>query len=182
MKKALKIFAIIILVIAIGLAATALYHGMFSNLTVEVKEMGPYKMIYAPHQGSYYKVGEVSDKLYTDMVANGVESDIGIGVYYDDPAKVEESDLRSEIGILVDEKPEDKLIEQYEYKEIAQAKSAVIEFPIKSTLSYMFAPAKVYPAFVKYGEENNIEWNEELGSIEIYDIPAKKIIYIMAVK
>lgn len=53
----------------------------------------------------------------------------------------------------------------------------VAEFPIKNTLSYMLGgPMKVYPAFEKEMKSYN---KVPQISYEIYDIPAKKIIFVM---
>lgn len=56
------------------------------------------------------------------------------------------------------------------------AKSVVSEFPLKNALSYMVGPVKVYPVLSKYMSEKRYK---STLSLEIYDMPNKKITFIM---
>ena len=57
--------------------------------------------------------------------------------------------------------------------------SSVVEFPIKSTMSYMIGPMKAYPALSKRMKEKGFI---PTLSLEVYDLPNKKIHYIMQYK
>jgi hypothetical protein len=52
----------------------------------------------------------------------------------------------------------------------------VAEFPLKTSLSYMVGAMKAYPVLSKYIAEKNYKVT---SSLEVYDMSAKRIKYIM---
>ena len=111
------------------------YHDFFSSPKIVEKEMGPFTIVSKRFAGPYYKVGPTMDEVDAWLRENGVESTKGVGLYYDDPADVKESELRSDVGNIVENVDEEtlaKIKEKFEVKEISKTKFAVIEFPIKS--------------------------------------------------
>lgn len=174
------LFSLIILVI--GVLA---YHDFFVNPQVTEKEMGPYTIAVKRFVGGYYKVGPTMTEVDTWLRSIGVNSTRGVGLYYDDPAKQKENELRSDVGNIlekVDKKILEKIKEKLEVKDIKKQKMVVVKYPIKSPFSYMLGPMKVYPAINKYWQEKKYPMNKE-GSfgMEIYDIPGKTTYYLMPI-
>jgi hypothetical protein len=176
MKKVIIIIAVLIAVI-LGFIG---YSGIFSSVTISEKEIGPFTMVLKKHTGSYYKTGAVFDEV-EGILKKTVDTKKlkAAGLYYDDPAKVKKEQLRSECGFIVDRADLDKigtLPEGLIIKDFKKTRCAVSEFPLKSFLSYMIGPAKVYPKFTEYGKGKKLASDY---SLEIYDNQSKKILYCM---
>jgi DNA gyrase inhibitor GyrI len=183
-KKMLNVlFISFTVLLLVGVTALA-YHGFFSTPAITEKEVGPYLVAVKRFTGSYYKVGPTMTEVDTWLRENGVNSTKGVGLYYDDPAKVPEDQRRSDVGNIlegVDEQTLEKIKEKFTVIEIKKSKAAVVDYPIKSPLSYMLAPMKVYPEIAKYWTQKGYEEEEGSFSIEIYDIPNKVTSYIIPV-
>ena len=179
MKKALIIIAFLAAV-ALGLV---LYSGICYSVSVTEKEIGPYAMVLKKHIGSYYKTGSVFEEVGEVL---GKKIDIktlkGAGLYYDDPAKVKEEELRSECGFIVSSADLGKigaLDEGLFVRDFQKKVCATCEFPIKTYLSYMIGPSKVYPVLGEYLKGKTTDGD---FGLEIYDMQEKKIIYCMPIK
>ena len=184
MKKIFKAFLIFLSIVALLVLGTLYYHDFFSSPQVVEKEMGPYIVVTKRFVGAYYKVGPTMDEVDGWLRENGIESTKGVGLYHDDPAEVEESELRSDVGNIVENVDEEVLIkikEKFEVREIPKTKSAVIEFSIKSPLSYMIAPMKAYPVLTQHWIEKGYAVTESDVGIEIYDIPGKVTSYMFSI-
>jgi hypothetical protein len=182
MKKVFKILGIILLALLLLLAVILVHAGLFEPVIAMEKKIGPYTLVYQDHIGSYYKVKPAMDEVYHGLLRMGIETYRGAGIYYDDPQKVSEDKLRSEVGSILEEKDLDKINQiknTFKVKEIPQQQAIVVKFPIRNMLSYMIAPAKVY-------KEVNILWQQQAFpeseyGLEIYDIPNKAITFIMPI-
>lgn len=170
-------FAASLLIIALLIAW---YVGFFNEVKIEEKKEGGYKVVGMEFTGPYSKVGRLMtdvDKKLKDM---GIESTRGFGIYYDDPKVIPSEKCRSFAGNILEEKYFDKAQELessgFRVDSVPIKNAVVAEFPIKNSLSYMIGPMKVYPAFSEY--LNKKGYKPDL-SMEVYDIPNKKIIYIM---
>lgn len=171
-----------VLVIIVFFLGVLWYLGVFSSLSIEEKEMGPYTMVYAEHIWDYKKVWSLMDDIYEVLKESWVEQIAGIWIYYDNPAIVLKEELRSEIWSVISSDDVLKLLElgiSYKIKTIEPGEKIVVEFPYKNMLSYMIWPMKVYPIMEKYMIEKWYEWKNP--AIEIYDIANKKI-YFMSEK
>lgn len=181
MKSLAKIIVAIVLIGAIGIGGIGYYMGMFDTIVVEEKEMGPYVVAYQAVTGPYTEVGPAMNEVYEGLLENDIQSTVGVGLFYDDPRVVAPEDLRSEVGSLITE--EDTKLEStaYEIKRIPARKSIVAKFPYKNALSYMLGPIKIYPALEKYMAEHGYVQGtgEELPAIELYDMEANEIVYIL---
>lgn len=186
MKKSLKIILVVVILLIAMLLGALAYHGFFSKIEITEKEVGPYTFATKRFIGSYYKVGPTMTEVDSWLRENGVMATKGVGLFYDDPVKVAEESLRSDVGNVldnVDEKTLAKIREKFTVKDIARQKAVVIEFPIKSPLSYMLAPIKVYPMINKYWKDKGYSEMTSGGfSIEIYDIEGKITTYIMPIQ
>ncbi|KKP36680.1 MAG: hypothetical protein UR27_C0015G0038 [Candidatus Peregrinibacteria bacterium GW2011_GWA2_33_10] len=179
MKKI--ILGVVVGILVIGFFV-AVYHGAFYKVAIAEKVVGPYTIIYKENTGDYAKVGTVYAKMNKEMVDVGISTNQAIGVYYDDPKLVEKEQQRSDLGYIVktaDVKKMTVLREKgYKTKLIRRPLALpVAEFPYKNQLSVMMGIFKVYPKVEAYINENKIETVDAV--IEIYDIEAKKIMYII---
>ncbi|MGI5826810.1 MAG: GyrI-like domain-containing protein [Patescibacteria group bacterium] len=185
MKKVLKVLFVSFTVLLLTVVAVLSYHGFFSTPQVTEKEVGPYLVAVKHFTGSYYKVGPTMTEVDTWLRENGVNSTKGIGLFYDDPAKVPENQRRSAVGNVlegVDESTLAKIKEKLEVIEIKPSRAVVVEHPIKTPLSYMLAPMKVYQEINRYWTNKGYPPETEGSfSIEIYDIPGKITTYIMPI-
>ncbi|MBU1046855.1 GyrI-like domain-containing protein [Patescibacteria group bacterium] len=178
MKKNLYI----LVTLAILTVAFLWYLGIFSKYEIKKQGMGPYTMAYAEHIGPYTKVGPVMDQIYNDLVEKDINSTMGYGRYFSNPKITPKEDLRSEVGSIIKEEDIlklDRTGEKYKVRTLPKANYLVVEFPYKNMLSFMIGPMKIYPIMEKYMLENDIEWSNDMPSMEIYDMENKTIIYLV---
>jgi hypothetical protein len=178
MKKVIIIIVLLVVVLAIIIG----YSGIFYSVTITEKEIGPFTMILQKHKGSYYKTGEIIDQVNAELKKVVDTTKLaGVGLYYDDPAKVKEENLRSECGFILGRTDLAKigsLKTAFIIKDFKKTLCVMGEFPLRTFLSYMIGPSKVYPKLGKYA--NDKKYNVEY-SVEIYDMQSKKILYCMPV-
>jgi hypothetical protein len=179
MKKVLVVIGIVIVVVTATCLIFLSFLGFFKKIKTAERMTGPYTYVYRDFKGPYSKTKKVFDEVYEIVRAEGIEPAKGIGVYYDDPAKVSANELRSRCGCIIEGPALKKLPvlkEKLKTDKIPERKSLVVEFPVKNKISYMIGPLKAYPALAKAAQEKNYTFTE--AGIEIYDVPAKKIYYI----
>jgi hypothetical protein len=179
MKKVIIILAVLVFVILILIG----YSGFFATVTIAEKEIGPFTMVLKKNTGSYYKTGAVFDQVEAVLKKKLDTKKLkGVGLYYDDPAKIKEDQLRSECGFIVEKADLEKLGATPEgmiIKDFDKTHCAVAEFPIRTFLSYMIGPSRVYPKLAEYGKKK--PFTGDFG-MEIYDNQSKTITYCMPVK
>lgn len=179
MKKILLVIGIVVAVSLAGLLGFLAYLGMFSDVAVVEKEMGPYTMAYESFVGPYSKSGQVFDQLYKNLKADGIEAEDGIGIYYDNPAKVPADQLRSDCACVL---TPDQIVKaqalgaKYRFKTIDRSPSLVAEFPIRNALSYMIGPMKTYPALARAAKDKGYT----TGAPYEYYAMKTKMIYVVA--
>lgn len=183
--KFLKIFIrnlVILLIILVVLAlVNRRYLGGFTQLDVQEQNVWPQTIAYVSFVGEYGKVWPSMTKVYEVLSGAGILSATGVGIYYDDPAIVSWSELRSDVGAVIDPQDASKVSNNSEIRvtTLSAGDKMVVEFPLKSALSYMIGPMKVYPVMAKYMKE---KWyNNQVPTIELYDMVAKKIYYIVEI-
>ena len=184
MAKVLKITGGLVFIVILSVVSILAYHDFFTSPLVSEKEIGPYTVATERFVGSYYQVGPTMAQVDIWLRENGINSTKGVGLYYDDPASKDQSELRSDVGNVlenVDDQTLAKIKERYEVKEIGKQKAVVVEYKIKSSLSYMIGAMKVYPAISKYWQENGYPQDPDGYGVEIYDIPGKMTYYIMPI-
>lgn len=179
---AIKIVLGVLLVITVAVVLFLNYVGFFSKIIIEEKEMGPYVLVYEDHKGDYKGTREIQDNIYYSLLNNyGIETFKGFGVYYDDPKKVSKEELKSIAGCILEESHYNSIekLKENNLKVIKtkKQKSVVVEFPFRNMFSSIIGAMKVYPEINKYAKKNGFDQKEIM---EIYDIPAKKIIYLMS--
>ena len=181
MKKFFKWLFIVLLVLA-GISFIFLaYMGALTKPSVSEAKMGPYLFVYEEYVGPYMNAGKICDKVYKSVKNDGIETTRGLGIYFDNPSKVPADKLRSQCGVVVEDKAAAKFIKvsrKYSFKKMKAANSLVVEFPIRNVLSYMVGPMKAYPALNEYVMAKGYK----VGSVyEIYDMPAGKIFFVMEI-
>jgi len=180
--KILKWLFILAVIVVAGFIGFMSYMGMFSRPLISERNMGPYAVVYEEYTGPYQNMGKVFEKINKEMKEEGIEATRGLGIYLDDPMKVSPDKLRAQGGIIIEDKDQPKvagLKQKYSVMEIEVASCAVIEFPVKNNLSYMLGPIKNYTLLSKYFSMKNYQMGK---SYEIYDMPNKKIFYVMEIK
>ena len=180
MKKMFIVLGIVIASLAIIVIVVLAWHGFFSTPKVSEQEMGPYSYVYDEYVGEYKNTGPVFEKVYKALQAQNISSTIGIGIYLDDPAQVPANQLRSQCGSVYDIKDSAKVAELKNFKlgSLQRQRFIVVEFPTKTSFSYMIGPAKCYPALTKYANEKGYGMAQPY---EVYDMPGKMTYYIMPI-
>jgi hypothetical protein len=178
--RLIKIVLTVLAVIIIIVLFFGWYIGFFNPVKVEEKQAGGYLVVGTDVTGPYSKVGksimEVDDKLKK----TGITSTQAFGIYYDDPDLVPAEKCRSFVGDIVEEKDrtrfDDLKAAGFRIDSVPLAPTAIAEFPMKNSMSYMVGPMKIYPILSKHMKENGFKVSL---SMEIYDNVNGKIIFMM---
>ncbi|WP_161991906.1 GyrI-like domain-containing protein [Flagellimonas algicola] len=173
---------ITLLIIALILASVAMfigYNGGFKKINCRVEVQGGETLVFKEMTGDYAKSKKLSDDVYYTLLNDyEIETFKGFGIYYDNPKKVKKTQLRSEIGCIVEKKDSSKATQihgELKIKEFPKKSYIVTEFPIKGKLAVIFGILKVYPAMDKFVKENG--YAAKGAVMEIYDVPNKTILY-----
>jgi hypothetical protein len=103
-----------------------------------------------------------------------------MGLYYDDPKTTDESELRSEVGSLIDEVQAGVIdYAKYNVKTIGIDEYVVVSMPFVNTLSYFIGVIRAYPVLTKYTAEHG--YSSADYSIELY-MPDKTLYMFPIVK
>jgi hypothetical protein len=177
--KTVHIILILVAAMVIFMVGFSAWWGAFKRIRLTVAEQGGETLVYQEMKGDYRQSGVVMDKVYYSLLNDyHMETYKGFGIYYDDPRKVETSQLRSEIGCIIEEADVRRLGElhgSFLIKTYPKTRVIVTEFPHKGKLSVFFGMMKVYPALNKYIRQHG--YDEQGPVMEIYDIPGKRIVY-----
>jgi hypothetical protein len=174
----MKVVLIILAILVVLFIFTYAYYGGFKKISFKIENQGGETVVYENFTGDYSQSAKIGDKVYYALLNDEkIETFKGIGIYYDNPKKVEKAKLRAESGSILenaDSATIAKLAEKYKVKTLPQSDFIVAEFPFKGKLSVLFGIMKVHPAFENYIKEHGYVDNP---ITEIYDVPNKKIIY-----
>ncbi len=171
-----KIISIIVFIILLVLAFLA-YMGLFSEVTVTEREVGPYTFTYEEFIGDYAKTGPVFKEIDKALRENGIDTTKGLGIYYDDPQVVLKEDLTSKVGSIVTEEQAFQIDGRglkYKIMTVDKFDAVVVEFPLRNMISMIIGVKKAYPALSEYMEENGYK---SAPTYEVYDYDEGKIIY-----
>jgi len=178
MKKFLIVSGSIVVILAVSFFGFLAYLGSFSEVSVQEKTTGPFTYVYRDHTGPYQGVGLVFENVNKLLAEVGIDTSMGIGIYYDDPEKVPAEKLRCRVGVIVSQADleiiKSKLLE-IKSDFLPPAKSIVVDFPMRNLLSFMIGPMKAYPALMEFATGNSL--NLIPSGIEIYDQKNAKIYY-----
>lgn len=176
-------FYLIVTVLVIGTSVFT-YYGGFTTPEFQIKKDGGYLLVYQELRGDYKYSGQAIQRVNDALTKQcNVEPIDGFGTYYDNPALIETSKLRSDVGSIVNIKDSARLSSleaDYKVKIMPQAMYVTTEFPFKGSISIMLGVMKVYPAFNQYVQKHALQ-NE--GPItEIYMMKQEKIRYLQELK
>jgi len=181
--KFIKIILIIAIALVILIVGVYAYYGGFEDVKITTSVQGGETMVYEDVIGDYSQTGEVSDKVYHSLLNDyQIETYRGFGIFYDNPQTSERSKMRSEVGCIIERADSSQLAQisaTLKIKTAPEGNYVVAEFPFKGVMSVMLGIMKVYPAIDKYVAEHNIKTDGPVT--EIYDIPAKKVVYRMLI-
>lgn len=175
----------ILFVLVVLLGGLLIYLGALYPIRVETGVKGPFRVVFQPLRGNYRQVGDVAEALAPRLAAAGIPADrqTFIGIYYDDPRKVEEAQLRSEAGFIVPETVGDlpaELAGEYHIKTIPATEYAFAYFPYRNMLSIFMGIFRVYPKLTVAVRERGVE---QTYGIEIYRPAGEdKLLYLIPVE
>ena len=177
--KILKTLLTAIVILAVAGIIFYGYYGGFKKVDVGISASGGEILVYEKMRGDYRQSAEVMDKIYNNLLnEDSIETFKGFGIYYDNPREVEKSELRSDVGCILENADiarMSELEEKYSIKTFPEKEYITAEFPYKGKASVIVSLIKVYPELNKFAIENG--YSEEGAVMEIYDIPNKRILY-----
>jgi hypothetical protein len=182
MKKKLPIIVGLVALIIVAAVATGAYYGAFATISVTDAQKGPFVLVYKVHTGPYRGTADIQDEVFNTLRTEfSIGTTRGFGLYYDNPENVPQSNLRSIAGCILESKDlakTDAIKAKYKVAQFPQSKVVYTEFPFKGIMSIMVSLSRVYPAIAEYMKQNN---HRNSPIMEIYDIPAGKIKYVVGV-
>ncbi len=160
--------------------------GLFTKITVEEREAGPFLLIYKKHTGDYKNIGPVMDEVYHTLRDEyQLETTRGFGLYYDNPQENEKSQLRSLGGCMVDGQTPEEFNRQYpgvtESFGVAlfpASQNVMAVHPYKGKASIILGVMRVYPRLQAWMKKYQ---RRSVPMMEIYDTPNRTITYLAAV-
>ncbi len=179
----MKIVWFLLGIFIVVLGAYMGYLGFFNSVDFTIREMGPYQLVYREHRGDYSGTGVIQKEIYKALLNDEkIRTTRGFGIYYDDPRQVKKENLRSIAGCILEEKDYqniESLKKKYSIMEFHKTRAVVTEFPFRGRGSILAGVLKVYPRLDEYTKERGYA---PAPVMEIYNVPEKKIIYIMPIR
>ncbi len=174
----MKKFIILALLFAV-LMGFLIHFGLLEKVTFTEEKVDSMWIVYETHQGSYTKAGPIMDRLYYALSGeDNVETTKGFGLYFDNPKNVSQSELRSLVGCVLEEKDIERVEElrrKYKVIELPPSQSLVCRMPYKGFPSIILGVFKVYPQILKYKQIR--KYSLDAPIMEIYDTPNKVLLY-----
>ncbi|MBN1897634.1 MAG: GyrI-like domain-containing protein [Spirochaetes bacterium] len=179
MKKA---FFIILVLLLIGILYFLNQSGFFANIEITEEGKGPFQLVYQEYTGDYKNASMIIDQVYQALKDEKVEPLLGFGIYYDRPGKVKKEELKSDLGCILEKKDYGRiehLEKKFNVKKFSRTNCIVASLPFNNQFSIMIGIVRVYPRLFKYLSQKGLKGGPVM---EIYNIPEKKIIYIIPLK
>lgn len=179
LRRIFSILGIVIIVLLLVSAGIWIYYGGLTTIVFSNPKQGGEVLIYKEVVGHYMKSGDISEEIYNDLMTMGIETFIGFGIFYDDPAEVKPEKCRSEIGCVLEQKDINKIPEiekKFKVKTFPVGQYTSTDFPYKGMPSIFVGMFKVYPAINKIKEEKN-ELYKEGPIMELYNMKDSVITY-----
>jgi len=171
-SKTLKFVTIGLAALAVTIFITLWRAGAFEDVVVQQGKHGGYLLIGADHKGSYQKIGSVFAKVKEAQISANLDSAMFVGVYYDDPGKVEESKLRSFAGFVVKDSTEGLQITKdnpdFHFVNIELRQSYFTELETSGMLSMIIAAVKAYPKLGETITKDRVSPNAQGVAFEEY--------------
>jgi hypothetical protein len=178
-----RILAIVIAISLLAFFGLSYYAGILDKIDVSLADAGPYNLIYRQHKGPYGGVrAVVYDVSRYLSEKRAIAPRTGFAVFYDNVRRQrmkKQEELRSIAGYVTDSLLAD-VPAPYAAGVFPKTQSILGVFPFRSFMSPMTGPMKFYP---KMAEILIQKKREAAGPVmEIYDVPARKILYIAPLK
>lgn len=165
MKKTFTIIGLLIVFIFLFI----MYSGLFSSIDITEGNVGPYTFIGKEYVGDYRFAGDKLDSITQDLKQREIEFSETYGIYRDNPKKVSANKLRYMVGCIIPDKSNNRIPELerdgYIKQDMGKTHSVIVNFPLKTKLSFIIAVLRVYPALNGYIKEK--QYNK-VPSLEIY--------------
>ncbi len=130
----------------------AIYLGVFKEVEISEKALPPTALVYKMHIGPYHKINSAIMEVEKWAKENNITCLQTFGEYLSDPEEVDEANLRSHAGCVV-EKEIENLPNKWASRTVQFFKS--IEAVFKG--SPAVGPFKVYPKVDEYAKEKKLE-------------------------
>lgn len=176
----MRILGLVIGIALIAFFGLSYYAGVFDKVEVTLADVGPYAAIYREHTGPYREVRFVIRDVYAYLTEKrSISPQKGFAIFYDNPRKTKQQDLRS-IGGYITDSLLPAVPVPYATKIFPKTQCMVGTFPLRTFMSAMTGPMKFYPEMMKQLTDRK---REMAGPVmEIYDAPSRKIMYVAPLK
>ncbi|NNC84863.1 MAG: hypothetical protein HKN75_02205 [Bacteroidia bacterium] len=175
MKRIFYIF----LVLIIGIVIFVWYAGAFEKIQITDTTDGPYVIAGLEHKGSYSKIPNTFMEVEKILGGLDIKMERTLGIYNDDPSKVEEADLRSFAAAIIEGDALNQIqalsATSLKLDTIENNSSLVVDLYARSAFSYMIYPMKVYPAFEQMMTEKGYT---PAIAYEVYEVDHKNVRYV----
>jgi len=182
MSMNVVIIAAVILVIGGDLAGLywfARRFGAFTPVHPETTTIAPMWIAYNTHPGPYQLIGPVCDGVCTALnEGHGIATELGFGLYFDNPRKVAKAQLRSLGGCILPADKAEGLANRtlpFRVAQLPGGRAVVVRFPFRGRMSIMIGAMRVYPAMSRQFAQEGVP---EGPIMEIYDLAAGEIRYV----
>lgn len=171
---------VLIGIIIFGIAYLAYDSGLFYKVTAIIKPFEEVQIAYVPYVGPYNQAYRETSKV-EEAIKKATNVDLSkspcVGIYYDDPRKVEKTKCRAIEGKILPKDFERKPIDGINYASIPYIeKSIQVQHPLKNFLSIFAGIFKAYPAIHKCETDNNLKVS--MAMFEIYGWEGDKILFV----
>jgi DNA gyrase inhibitor GyrI len=175
----MKTVVVIVGILAAIAGGVLSFYGLFAPVNIQEKEIGPFNFVMESHVGPYKDVGTLIDQMEKNLKDEGIETSMGVGIYYDDPKVTAEEKTRSIIGRIVEVADRSRMMDiekKHKVGELPQTNYLVVEFPLRGLPSIVIGIYRVYPKLAKYMKTHDMP---KIPVIEIYAPKAEKMFYIV---
>ena len=153
-----------------------IYHKVFKKINIREIEFPGLYFAYQFHKGDYKNNMLVMEQLLKTIQDYPIKVSKPMIIYYDNSNKVKKSELKSDIGFVIDGVGKIKSQLPFQIKKVVYSKCLCTQFPYKSRFSIVIGASKVFNALKKQTRKMKIEERE---IIEIYNVSNKEILYYM---
>jgi effector-binding domain-containing protein len=147
------------------------YLGFYAPVEVRIEERGPLILVGKDHTGAYHGVGQSISAVERWAIEQNVPCPQTFGLFFDDPAAVDQDRLRSRGGCILMAKADGvEIPADFITDERPRARFVVGRFEGSPSIS----PFKVYPKIKEFVEEQRLK--VPIEAMEIYTLNGADVI------
>jgi hypothetical protein len=158
------------------------HFGLFARAQISEKEMGPYMLVYENYVGEYSASGALMTEIHRNLSQNpAVRSAREFGIYYDNPMKNENRNLRCIVGCILggkEKKCPSELEKRFKFNVFPASKSVVCEFPLRGKLSSLIVTSRAYRTLTGYLK---MKGYRDVPIMEVHDAQKGKLYFVAPV-